>query len=218
LFPERLTKIDDLTRGDHHYLEPNDLCYYLGEYTARGGFAVSETNHLIINLKKPMDRRGRPEWRYKEQAITTAGQALRKNFTDQQLTTTPTLVPMPPSKVKGDPAYDDRMLRILQGMCAGVNADIRELLLQRQNMHAAHEGEQRPTPIQLAANYTIDEQLVETTRKLIVLFDDVLTTGAHFKAAKQVLQNRIPQAEVVGVFIARRASNTAELDFEDINA
>jgi hypothetical protein len=58
--PQRLTKIDDLTRPDHSYLTANDDCYFIGEYTARRGFAFSSTNNLILNFKKPMDRRNRP--------------------------------------------------------------------------------------------------------------------------------------------------------------
>ena len=37
-FPQRLTKIDDLTRPDHSYLAAVDDCYVLGEYTARKGY------------------------------------------------------------------------------------------------------------------------------------------------------------------------------------
>jgi hypothetical protein len=35
--------------------------------------------------------------------------------------------------------------------------------------------------------------------------DDVLTTGAHFRAAKRVLHARFPQAQIIGLFVARRA-------------
>jgi hypothetical protein len=51
-FPPRLSKVDDLTRPDHSYLTPDDVCYYLGDYTARGGFKFSAINNLISNLKK----------------------------------------------------------------------------------------------------------------------------------------------------------------------
>jgi len=57
-FPQRLTKIDDLTRPDHFYLTPGDDCYFLCEYTARKGFAFSTTNHLVLNFKKSMKKRG----------------------------------------------------------------------------------------------------------------------------------------------------------------
>ncbi len=65
----RLSKIDERTRGAPYYLEVTDPCDFLQEYTARRGFSHSETNQLIINLKKPVDRRDRPEWSHKENAI-----------------------------------------------------------------------------------------------------------------------------------------------------
>jgi hypothetical protein len=68
-FPRRLTKIDELTRPDHSFLDGEDSCYFLGEYSARQGFAHSATNNLIMNLKKPMDRRGTSQWQWKERAI-----------------------------------------------------------------------------------------------------------------------------------------------------
>ena len=52
-----LTRIDELVRGDYFYLQPADECWFLREYTARMGFEHSETNQLIINLKKPLEDR-----------------------------------------------------------------------------------------------------------------------------------------------------------------
>ena len=80
-FPKRLTKIDDLTRPDHSYLTPEDACYFLGEYTARKGYAFSATNHLIQNFKKSLDKRGTAQWNYKGVAIRDAAAAfqLREN-------------------------------------------------------------------------------------------------------------------------------------------
>ena len=65
----RLTKIDELTRPDRTFLEPGDECFYLGEYTSRRGFAFSEMNNLVNNLRKPMGRRALPGWRHKESAM-----------------------------------------------------------------------------------------------------------------------------------------------------
>ena len=128
-FPQRLTEIDDLTRPDHSYLELSDRCYFLGEYTARKGFSFSATNHLIHNFKKPMDRRGRPEWPYKEQAIQNAATALRAAFLPEGLSVL-TLVPIPPSKAKTDPLYDDRMVQMLRAIRPVPPLDIRELVIQ----------------------------------------------------------------------------------------
>jgi hypothetical protein len=212
LFPTRLTKIDDLTRPDHWYLETDDTCYYLGEYTARRGYAFSDTNQLIFNLKKPPDRKGRPEWRHKERAIQIAGRALRANFKDEALAGTATLVPIPPSKAKGDLMYDDRILRVVQEICRGLDADIRELVCQHESTNPVHGSEVRLTPEQLAENYYIDEAVANPAPRLIFVFDDVLTTGSHFKGVKRVLQERYLGVEVLGFFIARRVPDTTDIE------
>ena len=220
MFPRRLTEIDDLTRKDHYYLDPEDDCFYLGEYTARQGFAFSDTNQLILNLKKKPDRKGRPEWRYKEQAIVNVGRALRQNFKEDWLTTVPTLVPIPPSKAKTDPMYDDRILRVLQVMGEGLNLDIREIVLQRESTAAAHEQDDRPTPADLIANYYIDENMAAPPPSYVAVFDDLLTAGSHFKAVKQLLLDRYPDVAVGGFFIARRVPDTSEVEditFDDLS-
>jgi predicted amidophosphoribosyltransferase len=56
----------------------------------------------------------------------------------------------------------------------------------------------------------VDENLCAPTPNIIALFDDVLTTGAHFVAARNVLRSRFPQAQIIGFFIARRAPETTD--------
>ncbi len=110
--PIRLSKIDDLTRADHTFIEAEDECLYLGEYTARKGCQFSDTNQLIFNFKKPMDRRGQPRWDYKGRAVEKAGREMREalDALNPKWLSIATLVPMPPSKVKSDPMYDDRLI------------------------------------------------------------------------------------------------------------
>jgi hypothetical protein len=208
-FPRHLTEIDDLTRPDHYHLNAGDTCLFLGEYTARKGFSFSATNQLVLNFKKSVDRRGRPEWQHKERAIREVGQAFAGAVKAAWLASV-TLVPIPPSKEKNDPLYDDRMLRMLRAIPATQPLDIRELLLQRQTMEAAHGADIRPGPDQVAAGYQVDESLCEPAPNAIALFDDVIATGAHFVAARRVLQGRFPQAGIVGFFIARRVPETTD--------
>lgn len=216
-FPQRLTKVDDLSRPDHSYLTADDHCLFLGEYTARKGFAYSATNQLIINFKKPVSKRGLPEWRYKEQAISAAATAFNGALHDRWLDQA-TLVPIPPSKAKSDPAYDDRMLRLLQAIRPNGRLDIRELIVQPISSEAAHESDIRPRPETLATAYRIDPTLRLPTPSQIGLVDDVLTTGAHFKAAQAVLTAAFPGVPIIGLFIARRVPEAVDFDsiFSDI--
>ena len=202
--PSRLSKIDDLTRLDHTFLTAADKCYYLGEYTARKGFTFSQTNDLINNLKKPMDRRDRPEWRYKESAIRKSGEMFREALNPETLAQA-TLVPIPPSKKKDHPEYDDRLLRILGQLGQGLELDIRELVIMRTSIEAAHLVETPRNVKELIDWMELDPALVDPKPKLICVFDDVLTTGAHFKAVESILRGAFPEVPLAGVFIARRA-------------
>lgn len=207
----RLTKIDDLTRPDHSYLTPTDDCYFLGEYTARKGYAFSATNQLILNFKKGTDKRGTAQWKYKEQAIGQAADAFRAALNGDWLNVA-TLVPIPPSKARTDPLYDDRMLRMAEAIRPQPRPDIRELVVQRATMAAAHEQDQRPRPEDIEANYMIDPARQNPVPTLIGLFDDVLTTGAHYRAASNILQRTYPGVRVIGLFIARRVPEAIDWD------
>ena len=208
IFPQRFTKVDDLTRGDHHYLTDGDSCYFIGEYTTSGGYEHSRTNDLILNFKKPLDRRGRPEWRYKGRAIRRAAEVFRIALGTSELNSV-TFVPIPPSKMKADPLYDDRVTRMLNSIRPEPPLDIREIIVQTESVCASHEMDDRPGPDAIRAQYRIDEELVAPPPERIALVDDVLTTGAHFRASKLALAAHFPVTTIVGLFIARRAIGNA---------
>lgn len=197
------TAVDELLRPLYPHLTAADQCYFLREYTSGRGFAHSETNRLILNLKKSPDRRDRPEWHYKELAIQQVAREFRESLNLQRLRAV-TFVPMPPSKRKDDPLYDERMLQMLRTMDVDGQLDIRELLLLSASTTAAHATVTRPTIEELVANLTIDEGLTHPPPTSIALVDDVLTTGAHFVAAKRVLTTRFPGIPIRGLFVARR--------------
>jgi predicted amidophosphoribosyltransferase len=190
----------------------------MGEFTAYAGFGHSETNNLINNLKKPMDRKGKPEWAYKERAIKAIATDLR-NILGRNAIEGMTFVPMPPSKVKGHPEYDDRILRILQQMGTAYKCDLRELLLQKESTAASHtcKENERLKPREIFENLIIDENLINPTPSTIAIFDDVVTAGAHYVAAKRKLLERFPDAKIYGLFAARRIKPNNPLDdFENL--
>jgi len=208
-FPQRLTQIDELMLPDHVYLNDEDTCYFLGEYTARQGYGYSATNQLIFNFKKPMDRRDRPEWRYKEIAIRQAARAFR-NALNPAFIDYATFVPVPPSKAKSDAEYDDRITQMLRRIRRDPAIDVRELITQRVSTDAAHESDYRPSPEELVELYELDEALAMPEPEAIVVVDDVLTTGSHYRAILMVLSERFPDVSVFGLFIARRAPDASD--------
>ena len=139
-FPQRLTKIDELTRQDHYWLEEDDECLFLGEYTARKGYAFSETNQLILNFKKSLSTRSSQQWHYKQAALDRAAEALRVALNGLWLGAV-TLIPLPPSKAKSDPLYDDRVARLARAIRPSPAVDVREMIVQGQSTAAVHDSQ-----------------------------------------------------------------------------
>ncbi len=201
----RLIRVDEALRGEHHYLTPDDECYCLGDYLPHAGYKAGPVNSLISNIKKPVSKRGLPEYRYKEHDIARAGQLVRSVLATSTPSTA-TFVPVPASKAKTDPAYDDRLYRILT--TGTPSLDVRELLGRAISTRAHHEyapGERRPTPDDLYRQLAIDEACLKVPlRATVIIFDDVLTNGTHFRACKRLIVERVPEAQVIGLFIGRR--------------
>lgn len=212
-----LLQIDDTTRGDHIYLRPDDVCFYVGDYTARGGYGCSPINDLVINFKKPVTRRGRPEYAYKERAIARVGRYFRDSFAPTAFQRV-TFVPVPPSKARSHPEHDDRVTRSLAHMADLVQAelnliaDVRELVVQQGSYEASHAANvgSRMHADDLIALYSIDVALAQRPATHILVVDDVLTTGSHFVAMKTVLTNRFPGAWIGGLFVGRRRRSDDE--------
>lgn len=226
--PQRLTVVGDLERRDHHHLTADHRCYFWGEYTpyehTNGrGWNFSTTNQLVSNLKKKMDRVGQSDWRHKQAAIESVGKAFAGMWKWQEMNAhfRPALIPMPPSKARIDPMYDPRMFQILNRITAhaGVPLDIRDCLSFDGSLPASHEANHRPTPEMLAAALTFDPAAGRANNppSLILLFDDMLTTGAHFIVAVDKLNQAFPGVQVIGNFVSRRiVPNPLEFDPEEL--
>jgi hypothetical protein len=140
--------------------------------------------------------------RQRLQAIGQSARALAAAINSEWLDGA-TLIPVPPSKARGDPAYDDRMSQVCRRIRAGL--DVRELVFQRTSLLTAHESPgQRPSVDDLLRAYEIDNNLVDPAPRWIGVFDDVLTAGTHFVAMKKMLSDRFPGVSIRGLFIARR--------------
>ncbi|WP_339053466.1 hypothetical protein [Arsenophonus endosymbiont of Crataerina pallida] len=209
-----LQKIDELTLGHHFHLTEDDICLYFGEYTAEKGFAFSNTNNLILNLKKDVLKKDKPEYKYKKRAIKQIASFLSE-YRDYLLKCT--VVPVPPSRCKLDPKYDDRLINILDE-CKKINStvDFRELITQRETLIASHNSSNRPSCEELANNYEFHGSLANNIRSTIIIFDDVLTAGSHYKAMKTVIKQHIPDVQIIGLFIARTIRNIID-DFDVID-
>lgn len=211
----RLTVVDNSMLSDHYYLTADDVCTFMGEYTARKGFGYSETNQLIFNFKKSPLLRSTAQWQHKLRAINTVAASLATCLKDHAGKIT--LIPVPPSKCKSDNEYDDRLLQVLN-ICQSKIPDMeyRELITQTVSTDAAHQTDDRPQPDDLIEIYDINESLLAGMRDNIIIVDDMLTTGCHFRAMESVLRRYFPTNTIAGVFVARRAPDTDMFSVIDI--
>ena len=213
-FPNVLTPVDSAMKTFyHHRLDLNDECYFLGQYAVGGGFDHCD-NQLIRNFKKDMSHKGMRDWHYKAAAIRTIARALRaairpwgSNTIDMS-----TFVPIPPSKVRSDPGYDDRLTNMLRAVRNAPPLDVRDLVVQVESTDAAHVSLDRLDAEDLVDLYEINESLASPNPEHIVIVDDVITTGSHFRATKDILSRRFPNAAFVGIFIARSIHLNVEGD------
>lgn len=220
MLPDRLTWVDETNRAQHNFLGEGDRCCHFGEYFAYKGYQGGGTNQLIFNFKiKPSVAAANPaRGAWKERAIAEIAAGLRRVVTRENAEQL-TWVPVPPSKAVGDVEYDNRLIRTLTTAFAGYNADVRLLLRQNASAEGDHAGN-RLSPDELTQLLEVDHAALtaEPLRQGIILFDDVLTTGKHFKCCEGRLREVVPAGmPIVGVFVARRVIPPVAADeFDDL--
>ena len=199
-----LVKMEGAEKGEHAALLWTDECYYLLEFYPGKRYGFNSDNDLVKHLNRRVDRSGMIALKQKEGALRDIANLLRPALASLFDFGATTFVPVPPSKRRADPFYDNRVARLLRLACPA-SADIRELIVCREEREPAHFNEMRPSAGMLLENYVLGEVGDGPVRERIVLFDDVITSGNHFVACRQFLLTHFPGREVVGVFVARRA-------------
>lgn len=205
----RFIVLDEKDIHQHSFIQKEDNIIYLGLYYSGEGYR-GEGNSLILNLKKPVDRRGSDEWQYKQDAINFVAQKITEVMDDVSSEKGRWYwIPIPPSKLEGNPMFDDRINQILelaQSNCSNQNNIVANVIKQNSDREASSTSGNTRNVDTLRANYTMlsipssyDPFIDE-----IIVFDDMLTTGCHFKAAQKLILDSYPNARVNGVFIARR--------------
>jgi len=193
-------------RQQHSYIEPSDECWVIADYHVSTGSARG-INRLIFNWKcapssallNPKSRRS------KERAILVVASILRR-CCDRTWTENATWCPIPTSRIIGSADYDDRLGRTVRTAFEDHDLDLRMLLRQTASTPADHIAARRLTCAQLYELLQIDFHVLreKPLRQRIILFDDMLTSGKHFKCCQRRLREVVPEVPVCGLFFARR--------------
>jgi hypothetical protein len=190
---------DGTGRRTRPFIDPSThAVFYYRQYIAGGGYQKSESNQLITNLKKRITA-PESELYYKEKAID--------KFVDELVgllksdTQTPTCMTwIPPSKVKGDPEYDDRMEQVVHKACRKLNFTALETFQNKKSRPQLHYGNTR-NPYDIAKNLQWCDSSLQKFDELFIV-DDVLTTGASFRAMHDLIHEKYPSLQIVGLFWA----------------
>jgi hypothetical protein len=201
-------QLDESNRADHRHLAPEDPCFYFGEFFARSEVVFSATQRLIADYQcLPSMAAADPERRaHKERALTTIADGLSAAI-GRAGAEAYTWVPVPPPFAIDHPEYDDRLSRALRAAFAGFDGDVRPVLAYAGEGEVEHRSRARTGPDALYRRLWVDVAAARARplRAGLVLFDDVLCTGAHFSAAARRLRELRPDPlPIVGVFLARR--------------
>jgi predicted amidophosphoribosyltransferase len=172
-----------------------------------GGYRAGPINQLIANLKCPpsIAELDLPRARHKERAIASVAACLR-DAVSRSWAESVTWIPVPPSRARRDLDYDDRLTRVLRLAFARYDTDVRTALYQSESFVADHARLRRTGLDSLYECLRInwDALLSRPLRDGVVVFDDVLTTGKHYKCCERRLRQALPDIRISGLFVARR--------------
>jgi len=178
-------------------------------YTIGQGYDHSDTNQLIINLKHSPT--SRPALlRHKQKAIAKFAEELAQLFRHNRATPL-ALMPMPPSKARSDADFDNRLDQVADRVtkqCA--NVVVFPLLERARSVSSHHAGAPRSARAcfdSIRIVKSVRDRLENSTKRVIAVLDDVLTSGAHYEAARQHLQREFPNDRIIGVFWAKAESS-----------
>jgi phosphoribosylpyrophosphate synthetase len=209
--------LEIIDKSFHSDLENNDECYYLRDYTRGTGFQGSPTNDLILNFKKGVKYKGTVQYPYKIKAIDQISNEILEGFKAHLKIPNPIFCPIPPSKAKDHPEYDDRLIQVLTKVQTEFPMQILELIETSTSHVPQHNAEVRMSLLELKDHLQFMNKGIDLNGKAVFLFDDIITNGRHFKACKQLILEHYPQARVIGLFIARRIEDPNLENWDPLN-
>jgi len=174
--------------------------YYVLEYVARGSYQQYPDNSRILNFKMSPEHRNGSRWRYKQDAIKYFADRIMDGF--NLPIAEAVFVPMPTSKPRSSPKFDSRLEDVLQIVHEKTGQRIGRNLGTIQAMESFHHSDSPRRVDEIALN--IDFTPFDTPiPSMVVLIDDVVTTGAHFLACSNIIKRHHADIYIVGLFFAK---------------
>jgi len=197
--------IDKIEIQNRHHLEKDDICYYLMEHDSKG-YKSSKANQLIFNLKIPIENinKNPNQEPHKKKAMLEFQNSLLNllnDFKDKKLI----LIPAATSKPKNSEFFDKRLDVIVENLCKqnSTHWHYEPILDVKEQKTATHSGGNRSID-EIKNNLIIKDFSVPNYSDaiIILIIDDVLTTGSHFRVWKNEIMQKYPLAKnIQGAFL-----------------
>lgn len=194
MIDNKLWKKIDVTDDIRPSLCKDDECYYAREFIVGGGYEASPANQLILNYKIEVKHKNTNRWQYKEKAINKFATELSSVIGGECM-----ISYIPTSKGKEDPNYDPRLEETCK-IAVQMNRYLRfeEPIILKNNVLASHSGGSRNVG-EIYASYQW-QGFKENPLNYIIVIDDVITQGSHYKAYKKLLHEHYPNIKIAGFF------------------
>jgi len=200
-------RIDRRIESTPSKLSLDDICFYYRDYI-EGGHKASDSNQLVCNFKiEPHIENENPSrWAYKQLAVEQCIQDYKmffNRFFAQNPAISVGLIPIPPSKGKSSIEYDNRMVRVAKCLEKGyLGITVCDVLDTNSLLLPAHLGGTREIS-EIKDCLSIELYSFDTYGVVFVL-DDMITSGAHYVACKELLKEYHPNINVAGLFWSRK--------------
>lgn len=206
-------KFDGTVYSYPTYVDPSEDCRFARDYIPGKGYAGGQTNDLVLNFKQDISKKNTNSWQYRNWAVGVFADELASAFksTSQIFVTN-----VPTSKPRGSSSYDFRfedMFKVLKTKRPNLNIFFPLDVATAQT--PSHHGGTR-TPATLQSNLVLTS-FPNVHPERIVLVDDVVTSGSHFRACVDFLRAKGFQGEIIGLFWARTifpSGSSAADDFD----
>lgn len=188
-------KIDGIEKQTISNFLADDECYYAHDFIRSTGYQGGPANDNVINFKKAPNTLGQ---NYRTAAIYKFALDA-SSLIDCESGRTYTVTAIPSSKSKTDPLYDNRFEDFFIELAKlRPCIDVQWPITNRATVTPSHGGGTRSATI-LTSNYVFNG-FTGAVPDFIFVFDDVLTSGAHFRAFKDFLIQSGYSGKVYGLF------------------
>ena len=187
--------------NSYTHIKDDDVCIYAREYVTGGyGYKGGPTNQLIINFKKaPPLKINTSKWKYRENAV--------KQFKEDieillESTSQAVITSIPSSKKKNHPEYNNRFEDLFKEILKSHSQWIIEWPVEIKKTISASRCQGNRDPKSIKKNYFWRGFKNKPPEELYI-FDDVLVSGAHFRAISDFLKENNYTGKIIGVFWAK---------------